>query len=242
MGQERSEADAARRRALRLIHRLIVTVFVLALVAFLTMRFVLPLLPSLREMDLSTEAFAQFMRDAGGWGVAGSIGLMVVHSFIPFPAEFVAFANGLVYGPFWGAVITWFGAMLGAFVAFGLARWLGRPFVETLVPDRHRARLDRWAARSGWQAVFVSRFLPVISFNLVNYAAGLTTVSLFAFTLATGLGILPVTIVMVVLGHNMYTASWGTWGVLALGGLIVWAVLHWASRRHRRRQHEKEEA
>jgi uncharacterized membrane protein YdjX (TVP38/TMEM64 family) len=162
-------------------------------------------LPSLREMDLSTEAFAQFMRDAGGWGVAGSIGLMVVHSFIPFPAEFVAFANGLVYGPFWGAVITWFGAMLGAFVAFGLARWLGRPFVETLVPDRHRARLDRWAARSGWQAVFVSRFLPVISFN-------------------------------------MYTASWGTWGVLALGGLIVWAVLHWASRRHRRRQHEKEEA
>ena len=223
------------------MRRLVVTVVVLAMAAFLVMRFVLPLLPSLREMDLSTEEFAQFMRDAGGWGVAGSIGLMIIHSFIPFPAEFVAFANGLVYGPFWGAVITWVGAMLGAFVAFGLARWLGRPFVETLVPNRHRARLDRWAVRSGWQAVFVSRFLPVISFNLVNYAAGLTTVSLLAFTLANGLGILPVTIVMDMLGHNIYTASWETWGVLALGGFVVWAVLHWASRRHRRTQREKEE-
>ena len=222
------------------MQRLVITVAVPALVAFLTMRFVLPLLPSLREMDLSTEAFAEFMREAGGWGVAGSIGLMVVHSLIPFPAEFVAFANGLVYGPIWGAVITWIGAMLGAFVAFGLARWLGRPFVETLVSDRHRARLDRWATRSGWQAVFVSRFLPVISFNLLDYAAGLTTVSLFAFTLAIGLGILPVTIVMVMLGYNMHTASWETWGVLALGGLVVWAELHWASRRHRRERKEKE--
>ncbi|MDA1059098.1 MAG: hypothetical protein O3C65_10470 [Proteobacteria bacterium] len=118
------------------------TLCLLAVIAALCVRFLLPLLPSLREMDLSTESFAQFMRDAGGWGVAGSIGLMIVHSFIPFPAEFVAFANGLVYGPYWGVAITWVGAMLGAFAAFGLARWLGRPFVEAVVPIRHRVRLD----------------------------------------------------------------------------------------------------
>jgi uncharacterized membrane protein YdjX (TVP38/TMEM64 family) len=216
-------------------------VAVVAVATVLIIQFVFPLLPSLREMDFSTEAFAQFMRDAGGWGVAGSIGLMVLHSFIPFPAEFVAFANGLVYGPLWGSVITWIGAMLGAFAAFGVARWLGRPFVESMVPGRHRERLDRWSARSGWQAVFVSRFLPVISFNLVNYAAGLTTVSLLAFTLATGLGILPVTIVMVMLGHNMSSASWETWSALALSGLVVWGVIHWASRRHRRAANQKEE-
>jgi uncharacterized membrane protein YdjX (TVP38/TMEM64 family) len=235
---ERSDTDAARRR--RLIRRLAITAAVFAVIALLVVRFVVPLLPSLREMDLSTEAFAQFMRDAGGWGVAGSIGLMVLHSFVPFPAEFVAFANGLVYGPLWGSVITWVGTMLGAFAAFGVARWLGRPFVESVVPERHRARLDRWSARSGWQAVFVSRFLPVISFNLVNYAAGLTTVSLLAFTLATGLGILPVTIVMVMLGHNMAAASWEMWTALALSGLVVWGVIHWASRRHRQAAKEKE--
>jgi uncharacterized membrane protein YdjX (TVP38/TMEM64 family) len=107
-------------------------------------------------MNLSTDAFAQFMHDAGGWGVAPSIGFMVIHLFIPFPEEFVAFANGLVYGPMWGSVITWVGAMLGAFAAFGVARWFGRPFVESIVPCWHRARLDRWSARSRWQAVSAS--------------------------------------------------------------------------------------
>lgn len=203
---------------------------------FLAVRYLPPVLPALEEMDISTEAFAQFMRDAGGWGVAGSIGLMIVHSFVPFPAEFVAFANGMVYGPVWGAAITWVGAMLGAFVAFGLARWLGRPFVEAVVPNRHRLRLDQWAARSGWQAVFFSRFLPVISFNLVNYAAGLTTVSLATFALATGLGILPVTVVMVVLGHNMSAMPWQSWLTLAASGLLVWGTLHWVVRRRTRRQ------
>ncbi|MCH9013165.1 MAG: hypothetical protein IIA68_08905, partial [Proteobacteria bacterium] len=38
----------------------------------------------------------------GPWGVAASVGLMVLHSFIPFPAEFLAIANGMIYGPFWG--------------------------------------------------------------------------------------------------------------------------------------------
>ena len=233
MGQERSDMNAARRRPSRLIRRLTITVVVLVVAAALIIQFVLPLLPSLREMNLSTDAFAQFMHDAGGWGVAASIGLMVIHSFIPFPAEFVAFDNGLVYGPVWGSVITWVGAMLGAVAGFGVARWFGRPFVESIVPGRHRARLDRWSSRSGWQAVLVSRFLPVISFNLVNCASGLTTVSLLAFTLAAGLGILPVTIVMVMLGHNMSAASWEMWSALALSGLAVWGVIHWASRRHR---------
>lgn len=239
------EEDAATRATVarrRLGVRALATLAVLAVTGAIIYVFVMPLLPSLRGMNISTDAFAQFMREAGAWGVAGSILLMVIHSFVPFPAEFVAFANGLVYGPFWGAVITWVGAMLGAVVAFGLARWLGRPFVETLVPARHRNRLDRWAERSGWEAIFASRFLPVISFNLVNYAAGLTSIGWLAFVIATGIGILPATILMVVLGHNMTAVSWEAWVALAVGGLLLWAVLHWSVRRfHRnqRRAHER---
>ena len=240
MEHSRRTTERRLNRRRRLWVRALVTVVVVAFAGFLVARYVMPALPSLDDMDISTEAFAQFMRDAGAWGVAGSIGLMVVHSFIPFPAEFVAFANGLVYGPFWGAVITWVGAMLGAFVAFGLARWLGRPFVEAVVPDRHRLRVDTWSARSGWKAVLLSRFLQVISFNLVNYAAGLTTVSLTTFALATGLGILPVTVVMVVLGHNMTAMPWQSWIALAVSGLLLWGTFHWAVRRHARRQRKGE--
>ena len=54
------------------------------------------------------------IRSWGNWAVVASIALMVAHSLVPFPAEFVTFANGMLFGPVWGVVITWTGAMLGA--------------------------------------------------------------------------------------------------------------------------------
>src|SRR3546814_20342345 len=106
---------------------------------------------------------------------------MVLHSFVPFPAEFVALANGMLYGPVWGTIITWIGAMLGAFLAFGLSRAFGRPFVETVVARRHWKRLADWTGEHAAQKVFLARFLPVSSFTLVNYAAGLSRISLCTF-------------------------------------------------------------
>jgi uncharacterized membrane protein YdjX (TVP38/TMEM64 family) len=122
--------------------------------------------------DFSTAGLEDTIRSLGAWGVLASIALMIVHSFVPFPAEFVALANGMVYGPLWGTVITWVGAMLGASIAFWLARRLGRPFVERMVSRNDWRVLDDWAAVNGWQVVLISRFIPVIAFNLINYAAG----------------------------------------------------------------------
>lgn len=161
----------------------------------------------------------------GGWGVAGSIGLMVIHSFVPFPAEFVAFANGMIYGPFWGTVITWTGAMLGAFVAFGLSRLLGRPFVEAMIAQKNWQMVDRWTEQQGWQILLVSRFLPVIAFNLVNYGAGLTRVSWWTFTWTTGLGILPLTTLMVMMGDHLDSIGWQAWVLMLAGGVALWLLV-----------------
>jgi uncharacterized membrane protein YdjX (TVP38/TMEM64 family) len=174
---------------------------------------------------LTVQAFEETIRAWGMWGVLASIGLMVVHSFVPFPAELVTFANGLVYGLFWGTVVTWTGAMLGAFAAFGVARGLGRPFVEGLVARRDWHALDDWAAREGWQVLLISRFIPVIAFNLINYAAGLTRVTWWTFAWTTGLGILPLTVLFVLMGDHIEHLGWGAWAVLLAGGLVLWLAL-----------------
>ncbi len=113
----------------------------------------------------------------GPWGVVVSMGIMVLHSFVPFPAEFLAIANGMLYGPVLGTAITWSGAMLGALLAFGLSRLLGRPFVETMLARRQATWLDSWSGERAVHWIFLARFVPVIAFNLVNYAAGLTRIS-----------------------------------------------------------------
>ena len=181
--------------------------------------------------QISIEEFERLIESWGTWGVLAAIGLMVVHSFIPFPAEFVAIANGMVYGTFWGAVITWSGAMLGAFLSFGLTRVLGQPFVYKMVSNRRVQTIDDWVACHGGKTLLLSRFIPVISFNLINYAAGLTRLSWWTFAWATGIGILPLTIIMVIMGDQMETLPWYAWGLLFMAGLVLWLLAHRLSKK-----------
>ena len=184
--------------------------------------------PSLAGLAFSAAEVEARIRSWGAWGVAGSIGLMVLHSFVRFPAEIVAMANGMIYGLVWGTVITWIGALLGAYLAFGLSRWLGRPFVLAMVARRHRRAVDRWADLQGGQALLISRLIPVISFNLINYAAGLTGVSWWTFTWATAIGIFPLTFLMVAMGAGLTTGERGAWfwlPFLAVAGLALWGMM-----------------
>ena len=70
--------------------------------------------------------------------------------------------------------------------------------------------------------VLIARFIPVIAFNLVNYAAGLTRISWWTFTWSTGLGILPVTALMVIMGDNIDTLAWEWWLLLLAAALALW--------------------
>lgn len=178
------------------------------------------------SLAFSIEEIESVIQSWGMWGVVGSIGLMVLHSFVPFPAEFVAIANGMVYGPLWGTVITWTGAMLGAFLAFGLARSLGRPFVERMVARKHWHSIDDWAAAQGGRLVLVARFFPVIAFNLINYAAGLSRISWWTFAWATGIGILPLTVLMVVMGDQIRVLPWWIWPVVVVTCIVLWYLFH----------------
>ncbi|MFQ5917802.1 MAG: TVP38/TMEM64 family protein [Candidatus Binatia bacterium] len=232
MSTERPEGASTRLRRKRLAA---CTLVGLGLVTGAVWVFALwDMVPALPGFELSVEAIEDRIHSWGVWGAAGSIFLMILHSFIPFPAEFLAMANGMVYGPLWGTVITWTGAMLGAYVAFGLARWLGRPFVLVMVAERHRVMVDRWTAQQGGGVLLFSRFVPVISFNLINYAAGLTPISWWTFTWATGLGILPLTFLMVLMGDGMWSGETNAWLWLigaAVAGWLLWRVVIEKSRR-----------
>lgn len=182
-------------------------------------------------LDGALEDTVVLIRSWGAWGVTVSLGLMVAHSFVPFPAELVGIANGMIFGPIVGTVVTWVGAMLGAFAAFGAVRMLGQPVVRRLLSVHQQRELAIWSSESGGISLLVGRLIPVIAFNLLNYAAALTTMSWWTFAWATGIGILPLTILINVLGERMLTTPLWVW--LALGAITASAWLLWhVSRPH----------
>lgn len=172
-----------------------------------------------------------WIAETGIWGPAAVAGLMVLHCFIPFPAELLALAAGAAFGTLLGTAVIWTGAMIGAALSFCLARLLGRAAVEALLPPRHRAALDEWAADQGAVTLLVSRFIPVIAFNLINYAAGLTRVNFWTFLWTTALGILPLTLLMVHMGAAMSAMSWPLLLSVSAAGIVAIAALHWLGKR-----------
>ena len=181
--------------------------------------------------SLSVDGVTRVIRDSGPWGVLVSMGLMVLHSFVPFPAELLTMANGMVWGPLWGTVVSWAGAMLGAALAYALARRLGSGFVRRVLGPARSEGIDRWLSYNGPGALLVSRLIPAISFNLINYASGLARVPFWTFLWTTGLGMLPVTIIVVTMGANIERISWWQWGMLLGLGLAAWALMRALRRR-----------
>jgi uncharacterized membrane protein YdjX (TVP38/TMEM64 family) len=171
-------------------------------------------------LSLSTGDVEDLVASWGMWGVAGSVLLMVLHSFIPVPAEVIAVANGMCFGLVWGIVVTWSGAMLGAVSAFAIARWLGRPLVRRVISEPRRLRLDRYARSAG--TLLILRLIPVVSFNLVNYAAGLAGTGWWTFLWTTALGILPMTILTAALGARIFDISWPVWAAIGAGVIVLW--------------------
>lgn len=177
------------------------------------------------------EEMAGFLRSLGVWGPLAVIGLMILHSFVPFPAELLAVCAGAVFGTVLGAALIWVGAMLGALTAFYLARWLGREVISRWIsPDQTRS-LDQWSHDKGAITLLVCRFIPVIAFNLINYAAGLTRVGTWTFVWTTGLGILPVTLLCTWLGAQMRVLSWPMLLGLSVFCISVVFLIHTISRR-----------
>jgi uncharacterized membrane protein YdjX (TVP38/TMEM64 family)/glutaredoxin len=124
---------------------------------------------------------------------------------------------GARFGAFLGSIYSIIGDESGALISFFLARSLGREAVTRLF-RKDIAFCDECAERQLVYVVFFARLLPMISFGLISYGAGLTRISTRAFALATLLGMIPLTFLVTYLGGHFKFFN-GT--SLILGAILV---------------------
>ena len=161
--------------------------------------------------------------------------LMVFQAILaPLPAFLITFANAALFGWVYGAALSWVSAMVGAVLCFYIARLLGRDVVEKLTTKMALESIDAFFERHGVYAILIARLLPFISFDVVSYAAGLTSMRLGAFLVATGIGQLPATLVYSYVG-GMLTGGTQTlvYGLLILFSLTI--LIHLIKRIYRGR-------
>ena len=137
----------------------------------------------------------------------------------PIPSLPLDLAAGLAFGPFLGTTYAVLGAEIGAVISFLIARALGRDLVARLLKS-NVVFCEKCSDHHLMSLVFLSRLVPVFSFDLISYGAGLTNMSLKAFALATLVGMIPPTFALTYWGSTVTTLQWP----IILSGLVLVVV------------------
>lgn len=149
----------------------------------------------------------EYIRSFGVYAYIVSFLLMIFQSVAaPIPAFLITFANAIIFGWWKGAILSWSSAMVGAVICFYIARILGRDVVVKLTSNEAIKNLESYFEKYGSKTILICRLLPFVSFDVVSYFAGLTSMSLPAFLVATGIGQLPATLIYSYVG-GMLTGS-----------------------------------
>ena len=136
----------------------------------------------------------------GAWGPIVFIAAYALACVAFVPASLLTLAAGALFGLVKGTVFVLVGATLGATGAFLIARYVARDWVASrIAKDPRFAAIDAAIAAQGRKVVFLLRLSPVIPFNVLNYALGLTQVRVVDYVVAS-IGMIPGTLLYVYTG------------------------------------------
>jgi uncharacterized membrane protein YdjX (TVP38/TMEM64 family) len=150
----------------------------------------------------------EMLRQFGPWApliLILSMATAVVIS--PIPSLPLDLAAGAVFGPLWGTFYVVIGAETGAILSFLIGRALGRDVISRLL-GVDVVFCEKCSNHHLGVLIFVARLLPVFSFDVISYGAGLTTMSLRTFAWTTLLGMIPSTFALTYLGSSVVSAQW----------------------------------
>lgn len=172
---------------------------------------------------------------AGPWAPVLFIGCYAVCTVAGLPGSVLTATGGALYGAAAGALWSLLGATLGATASFLVSRHLFSDWVQRRAGST-AARVIACVEASGWRFVALVRLVPLIPFNAVNYALGLTRIGLVPYTLATLICMAPGALACALLGQGGVQAAHGDASfvrTLALGaGILAGAALLTGALRH----------
>lgn len=179
--------------------------FLVFIVLILLIIFIFRQIIALGWMDVIEDRNKLFtlIQGAGLIGPVLIIGLITIAIVIsPIPSAPIALVSGALYGHTLGTIYIVIGAVTGAVIAFIIARYLGHDYVNKKLHYHLPVKLVG-SQNSLMIIVFLTRLAPFLSFDVLSYAAGLTSLTLLRFFLATVAGIIPISFMLAHLGSEV---------------------------------------
>jgi uncharacterized membrane protein YdjX (TVP38/TMEM64 family) len=162
---------------------------------------------------LNAAALEAWVQRAGIWGPAIFMGVYALATVLFLPGALLTLAGGALFGPVLGTLYSLTGATLGATLAFVIARYVASGCVVRKAGGWTGKVIDG-VEREGWRFVAFVRLVPLLPFNLLNYALGLTRIRLLHYVVASYVFMLPGALAYSYLGYAGREAVAGGEGMI----------------------------
>ncbi|WP_139651740.1 TVP38/TMEM64 family protein [Raoultibacter phocaeensis] len=167
---------------------------------FLVMLFVCVLIfPYIKELfePGGVERVIDKVRGAGPVGVFILLGLQFLQIVVAFiPGEVTQVAAGMLYGPWFGALIILIGCIISSAFIFALVHKLGAPFVQSMVPTKYLEKFRAFEKTGKLKMiVFILFLIPGLPKDVFTYLVPLTDMRMRDFVVLSNIGRIPGVIV-----------------------------------------------
>jgi uncharacterized membrane protein YdjX (TVP38/TMEM64 family) len=194
---------------------------------------------------IQPEIIKEFIVGFGSFAIITYIILYAIAMFIPYLGPVMSVTGGLVFGTLLGTIITVIVATLTSTLPFLLSRKLGKKWVEKKLEGTKFENYADKAKKNDFLFVLYMRLIPVLPYELQNYVAGLTNISIPKFMLATFLGILPGTFALTFLGESITDIGSTQFWIAILIFTIAFIVpisINTLVTKHKKKQSKKEKS
>jgi uncharacterized membrane protein YdjX (TVP38/TMEM64 family) len=152
------------------------------------------------NLDRLLLIFCGWIKELGAYGPIAYVVIYNLATLLFVPGFLLTIKGGTLFGVVWGSIYVLIAATIGATLAFAMGRYLSRDWVYRQMKEHPKfSAIERAVAREGWKIVLLTRLSPIFPFNLLNYAFGVTEITLKDYLLGS-LGMLPGTVLYVYLG------------------------------------------
>ena len=144
-----------------------------------------------------------------------------------FPGSWLSMLSGFLYGTWFGSLIVFLAAFIGAHLTFYLGRTFLKEWAQKKVSNFPKIQImEKAVQREGLKVILLTRLSPLFPFGLLNFTYGLSEVRVIDFTLGM-IGILPGTILYCSLGSLALKIS--NFGDILSGrsetGTFIWSLI-----------------
>ncbi len=180
-----------------------------------------------------------YLQSFGVWAVFVSFFIDVIINIVGFlPSIFISTANGLIFGLFWGTVISWLAETTGVVISFWAMRVLFRTMaMHVIEKSRMLSKLDQYKS---WKAVAIARAIPYMPNGLVTAMSALSSMPFEWHLFGSLVGKLPSVALEVCLGHDIVRMEQHAVRLTIIIVLVtvIYSAVWWCSRRKKKKEEQ----